>query len=164
MRRRPAILAGKSLSVTPHVSAMLLSERLMTARSEGSPETRRRARVLVADDEPDLREVIGDLLSALGYDVVFAETALGALGMVKTSRPDVVLLDLMMPGAVMGDAVISAISALVPVVVMSAVTDFDRARRTLQEGAFDFLMKPISTERLNEVVAAAILHGSADSS
>jgi DNA-binding NtrC family response regulator len=137
----------------------------MTARSsEGPADTRRRARVLVADDEPELREVIGELLVALGYDVVFAETAIGALGAVKTSRPDVVLLDLMMPGAVTGDAVISAISALVPVIVMSAVTDIDRARRTLQEGAFDFLMKPVSFQRLNEVVAAAILHGSADPS
>lgn len=113
---------------------MLLSERMMTARSDGPSDTRRRAGVLVVDDEPALREVIGELLAAQGYDVLFAETAIGALGMVKPSRPDVVLLDLMMPGAVMGDAVIKAISELVPVIVMSAVTDLDRARRTLHAG------------------------------
>lgn len=143
---------------------MLLSQRLMIARAEGPSETRRRARVLVVDDEPELRDVIGELLATQGYDVAFADTAIGALGAVKTSRPDVVLLDLMMPGAVPGDAVIAAISAEVPVIVMSAVSDIDRARRTLQQGAFDFLMKPVSAQRLHEVVAAAILHGADDPS
>jgi DNA-binding NtrC family response regulator len=136
----------------------------MTARSGGPAEVPRRGRVLVVDDERNVREVIGDLLSVAGYEVLLADTAVGALAVVKTSRPDVVLLDLMMPGAVTGDAVIAPISAAVPVVVMSAVSDLDRARRTLQEGAFDFLMKPVSSDRLYEVVAAATLHGAADPS
>src|SRR5687767_13292187 len=102
-----------------------------------SESERRRGHVLVVDDEPEIREILQEYLLGVGYEVRLAETALAALGIVRTHRPDVVLLDLQMPGAVSGDAVITAIAAETPVIVITAVTDEDRARRTLQLGAFD---------------------------
>ena len=122
-----------------------------------SPE--HRASVLVVDDEPEIREVLQEHLSRLGYDVRLAETAVGALGAVRTQRPDVVLLDLQMPGAVSGDSVITTIAAETPVVIITAVADVERARPTLQLGAFDFVMKPFDLDHVAEVVEAAIAFG-----
>jgi DNA-binding NtrC family response regulator len=116
-------------------------------------------RVLVVDDDPEVREVLGEYLERQGYDVEFAATAVGALGAVRVRRPAVVLLDLNMPGAVGGPAVVRAISGEAPVVVITAEQDLTVARRTLTDGAFDFVSKPFDLARVAEVVEAAIAHG-----
>lgn len=121
-----------------------------------------RARILVVDDEPSVREVLREYLEGLGYEVLLAETAVGALGVVRIHPPNVVLLDLYMPGAVSGEAVIGPISAEVPVIVVTAATDAELARRTLEQGAFDFVMKPFDLRRVAELVEAAVLHGRRD--
>lgn len=116
-----------------------------------------RARILVVDDEPSVREMLRDYLEDLGYEVQLAETAIGALGIVRTRRPHAVLLDLYMQGAVTGEAVIPAISAEVPVIVITAATDAELARRTLAEGAFDFVSKPFDLRRVGQIIEAAVL-------
>ena len=118
-----------------------------------------RTRVLVVDDEAAVREVLGDYFEGLGYDVVFAENAIGALNMARAHNPHVVLLDLNMPGAVQGDAIIESISQSAPVVVITASVDLDVARRTLREGAMDFISKPFDFDRLRTIVEAAIAMG-----
>ena len=118
-----------------------------------------RIRVLIVDDEAAVRDVLGEYLEGLGYDVVFAETAVGALGMAREHHPHVVLLDLNMPGAVHGDAIIRPISLYAPVIVITATIDLDVARRTLREGAMDFISKPFDFERLRAIVEAAIAMG-----
>jgi DNA-binding NtrC family response regulator len=119
----------------------------------------RRHRVLVVDDEADIRAILSEYLGGLGYEILLAETAVGALGMVRTHRPDVVLLDLAMPGAVRGENVIPAIAAEAPVIVVTALNDLELARSTLRSGAFDFVMKPFDLRRVGELVEAAIAHG-----
>ena len=118
-----------------------------------------RTRVLVVDDEAPVREVLGDYFEGLGYDVVFAENAIGALNMARAHNPHVVLLDLNMPGAVQGDAIIESISQSAPVIVITASVDLDVARRTLREGAMDFISKPFDFDRLRTIVEAAIAMG-----
>jgi two-component system OmpR family response regulator len=118
-----------------------------------------RTRVLVVDDEASVREVLGDYFEGLGYDVVFADNAIGALNMARDHNPHVVLLDLNMPGAVQGDAVIESISRRAPVIVITASVDFEVARRTLREGAMDFISKPFDFDRLRTIVEAAIAMG-----
>jgi two-component system OmpR family response regulator len=53
--------------------------------------------ILVVDDEPPIREMIGDFLSDEGYDVLYAGSGSSMLKLLETERPDLVLLDLMMP-------------------------------------------------------------------
>ena len=118
-----------------------------------------RIRVLVVDDEATVREVLGDYFEGLGYDVVFAENAIGALNMARTHNPHVVLLDLNMPGAVQGDAIIESMSQRASVIVITASVDLDVARRTLREGAMDFISKPFDLDRLRTIVEAAIAMG-----
>jgi CheY-like chemotaxis protein len=64
-----------------------------------------RARILIVDDEPDVRAVLGEYLEGEGCEILFAETAIGALGVVNEHHANVVLLDLNMPGAVHGDRI-----------------------------------------------------------
>jgi DNA-binding NtrC family response regulator len=115
---------------------------------------------LIVDDERQVREVIRDYLDSEGYDVCEADSAIAALAQVKERRPDVVLLDLNMPGAVRGEAIIAALRAdHVPVIIISGEHDVELARRTLREGAFDYVKKPFDLVRLRELVEAAILLG-----
>jgi two-component system KDP operon response regulator KdpE len=116
------------------------------------------SRVLIVDDEPEVRAVLRDYLHDQGYDVGEAETAIGALTEVKERRPDVVLLDLNMPGAVRGEAIIAALRAQeIPVIIISGEHDADVARLTLREGAFDYVKKPFDLLRVRDLVEAALL-------
>jgi len=54
-------------------------------------------KILVVDDEPDLRESVGYLLEGAGYEVAYAENGLEGIGAAQTFQPDLVLLDVMMP-------------------------------------------------------------------
>jgi two-component system response regulator MtrA len=116
-----------------------------------------RARILIVDDEAEVCAVLGEFLESEGYDVIFAETAVGALAAVREQQPQLVLLDLNMPGAVSGATIVQAISQTVPVVVISAVIDLEVARGTLRQGAADFIAKPFDLARVGEVVVAVLL-------
>ena len=88
---------------------------------------RQPAEVLVVDDDPDVREFIGFLLSSRGYAVTKAEDGAGALDQMRRRAPDVVLLDLMMP-RVEGRDVLRGMTAdpmlsRVPVIVISGASD-----------------------------------------
>lgn len=118
--------------------------------------TTRSRRVLVADDEPDIREILRVYLTRLGYEVLLADTSLGALEMASTYSPDVVLLDLLLDPGVRGEAVIKRISPEVPVIVITGIDNAEIARDVLESGAFDFVMKPFTLSRVRQVVEAAI--------
>src|SRR6186997_37289 len=103
--------------VTPSRVGMLRSANSMAAVKEG--------RVLVVDDEPMVRETLGQVLTDEGYVVDFAVDGETALERVHAARPDVILLDLMMPG-MNGRQFLQALRddpmyATVPVLVMTAV-------------------------------------------
>jgi CheY-like chemotaxis protein len=110
--------------------------------------------VLLVEDDPDIRDIVQDVLEAEGYDVVPAshgKQALEFLNDVKTSAlPDLVILDMMMP-LVDGRHVLEAIRSdqnlsSVPVVVMSAIAHEKPA------GAAAFLRKPFSLDTLFDAV------------
>ena len=91
--------------------------------------------------------------------MLVADTSLGGLEMVSKHSPDVVLLDLAMPGGIRGEAVIARISRDVPVIVITGVDNAEVARDALASGAFDFVMKPFTLRRVRQVVEAAIAKG-----
>ena len=108
------------------------------------------ARILVADDDKSVRESLVRALTLEGYTVVAANDGAKALDVVKTERPDVVVLDVMMP-AVDGLTVCRVLRAeknRVPVLMLTARTETSDRVAGLDAGADDYLPKPFALEEL----------------
>ncbi|HWO24736.1 MAG TPA: response regulator [Kofleriaceae bacterium] len=115
-------------------------------------------RVLVVDDEPMVRETLGQVLSDEGYVVDLAVDGESALERVHAARPDAILLDLMMPG-MNGRQFLQALRAdpafgSVPVLLMTAVHGLEVNLATL--GASEVVEKPFNVDELLNKVALAV--------
>ena len=119
----------------------------------------RGARILVVDDEPAIVRAVETNLRRHGYDVATAANAIDALALHDATRPDVVLLDLGLPGAD-GKEVIRAIRgrAATPIVVLSARQAEREKVEALDLGADDYLTKPFSVDELLARVRVALRH------
>ena len=105
--------------------------------------------VLIIDDEPNIRRMVGALLGAEGYDVREASDGSAGLTRAGENEPDVVLLDLMMPGGLDGMATLERLRAEIPdspIVMMSGRAGLSDAVRATKLGAFTFLEKPLTPE------------------
>lgn len=124
---------------------MTLSEAV-----DDRPSTR--SRVLVVDDEEDIRNLVSFNLRAAGLDVLFAEDGASAIQQIRNERPDLVILDLMLP-ELDGVSVCEMIRKLpeashIPVIMLTAWAT-ERARLVgLQAGANDYVTKPFSPREL----------------
>jgi two-component system, NtrC family, nitrogen regulation response regulator NtrX len=117
------------------------------------------ASVLIVDDEPNIRRMVGALLGAEGYDVRDASDGAMGLTRARESEPDVVLLDLMMPGELDGLATLAQLreaSPDVPVVMMSGRAGLADAVKATKLGAFNFLEKPLSPASVLLALGAAL--------
>src|SRR5579862_5532947 len=106
------------------------------------------AKILVVDDVPLNVKLLADLLAVNGYGVCTAASGREALAQLAAERPDLVLLDVMMPG-MSGYEVCTAIRAdpahaMLPVVLVTALDPAEERARGLDAGADDFLSKPVS--------------------
>ncbi len=122
----------------------------------------RRARILVAEDEAELRLTLCEWLTLRGYDVWEARDGLEALELASREPFDVVLTDLRMPRCD-GLNLLACLNSMDPsiaVVFMSGQATVSDAIEALREGrSFDFLQKPLhDLRRVNEVVERALLH------
>jgi class 3 adenylate cyclase len=110
------------------------------------------AKILVVDDTPLNVKLLADLLTAKGYAVVTAANGEEALGKVAADRPDLVLLDVMMPG-LSGYDVCRRIrgdprTALLPVALVTSLDPHQERIKGIEAGADDFLNKPINQPEL----------------
>ncbi len=123
-----------------------------------------KAHVLVVDDEPDIRELVREILEDEGYSVVTAESAAQARAASAERQPDLALLDIWMPGE-------DGISLLkdwasgggpgFPVVMISGHGTVETAVEATRQGAVDFVEKPLSMGRLLATVEQALSHAEA---
>ena len=106
--------------------------------------------VLIVDDEPDVREVIGDFLRASGFEIVEAANGLEALLQVRRLHPDAVLLDLMMPRLGGLDAIkrIHAFDPRIRVLVMTGLADAELHRQARARGAAAVFTKPLAPSEI----------------
>ncbi|ALA57914.1 response regulator transcription factor [Nitrospira moscoviensis] len=107
------------------------------------------ARILVLDDEPQIRRSLQINLEGRGYAVETAGTGEEALASVRNRRPDVVIVDLLLPG-MDGVEVTRRLrdSSALPIIVLSAIGEERRKVEALEAGADDYMTKPFGMEEL----------------
>jgi two-component system, response regulator, stage 0 sporulation protein F len=119
-------------------------------------------RILAVDDEASVLEVLSEYFGDQGYRVETAADGAEALARLAQSRPDIVLLDVRMPGM---DGVevlkrMRAMDAALPVIMVTANEDVDLARETLKLGAFDYVAKPFDFSYLEQAVTLGLIQSS----
>jgi two-component system response regulator HydG len=116
------------------------------------------ATVLVADDDPGLRESLERTLAREGYRVVLAPDGRTALERLQAGGIDLVLTDLKMPG-LSGIELLRAAKAIAPdvdVILLTAFGTIEEAVKAIKDGAYDFLTKPVQRAQLQRVVRQAL--------
>lgn len=127
-------------------------------KSTGAVKT---AKILVVDDEPEITEIIEAFLVNAGYKVKVENNPQNALKMAAQMKPDLILLDIMMPG-IDGYSICNRIKedpALgnIPVIFLTGKDSKDDQGRSFQVGGDMFIKKPFSCERLLEIVNIVLL-------
>ena len=126
----------------------------------------RRSRVLVAEDDKDIRELVTRKLLGAGYDVNAVADGPSALREAQSLRPDVAVFDVTMPG-LSGLALITALrsepaTANLPVILLTARSEEFEVSAGLSQGATAYMVKPFSPRELLERVQAIISSTTAD--
>ncbi|WP_084546517.1 response regulator transcription factor [Glycomyces arizonensis] len=116
------------------------------------------ARLLIVDDEESLADLLVEALSFQGYDVASAASGTAALAAVDASRPDLIILDVNMPG-LDGFGVAERLRSTgdkTPIIFLTARTTPDDLREGFGSGGDDYLMKPFRLEELSLRVSAVL--------
>jgi CheY-like chemotaxis protein/DNA-binding CsgD family transcriptional regulator len=103
--------------------------------------------VMIVDDTPENLALLSDTLSESGYRVLVATDGISALEQIQFIKPDIILLDVMMPGIdgyeTCNQLKSNPLTADIPVLFMTALSELDDLLRGFGEGAVDYLVKPI---------------------
>jgi two-component system response regulator MtrA len=110
------------------------------------------ARIVVADDDDDIRELVEFKLASLGHEIVACADAVTALAACRAQQPDLVILDVMMPGMtgleVLAELRSEARFAETPVVMLTARALGDDIAGGIASGASEYITKPFSPREL----------------
>jgi diguanylate cyclase (GGDEF)-like protein len=117
-----------------------------------------KGKVLIVDDAPDTLDIIQKLLSFEGYEVILATTGEEGVKKVEEEKPDVVLMDISLPGIDGTEALkrIRTINPIQSVIMLTAFATVENAIQALKEGASDFVKKPFENEHLIHIVNQAL--------
>lgn len=117
-------------------------------------------KVLIVEDEHNIRNFVSTVLTANGYDIIIAKTGAEASAMVSSHCPDVMLLDLGLPD-MDGTTIIEEVRkwSQLPIIVVSARTHESDKVEALDLGADDYLTKPFGTSELLARIRTALRHG-----
>ena len=116
-------------------------------------------KILVVDDEIEACNALKEFLEVKGYEVYTAQDGKTALDQVQELSPQLVLLDMIMPG-MHGIEVLQEIKKVDPkigVIMVTVVTDESQAKKALELGAYDYITKPVDLNYLDNVVMVKIL-------
>ncbi len=122
-------------------------------RSPSSPNEKK-GKVLIVDDAPDTLAILQKLLQFEGYEVILASTGEEGVMKAETEKPEVILMDINLPGIDGNEALrrIRKTNPLQSVVMLTAFATVDNAIQALKEGAADFVKKPFENEHLIHIV------------
>ena len=121
----------------------------------------RPGKILVVDDDPEVRMATRDFLSSKGYEVVLAEGGREALRLLDASPPDVVLLDVAMPDMDGMETLkrMVATHPAMPVIMVTANADIEITSKVLQLGAADYVPKPFDLDYLDQAISIQLSAG-----
>jgi type II secretory ATPase GspE/PulE/Tfp pilus assembly ATPase PilB-like protein/CheY-like chemotaxis protein len=156
----PAARHSAPVAPAAPAQAVDLSTAFDLVDDGAKPATKRQATILLVDDEDQLRRVMRDLLEREGYAVAEARDGVQALDEVDRHAPDVIVLDLNLPG-LDGYTVLSQLRSRqhtreIPVIVLTAKGDEDNEVRVFELGADDFLTKPFRARALSARLEALL--------
>ena len=116
------------------------------------------AKVLVVDDEPQVCAMLQELLGTMGYETRAEVDGLSGVRAVLDWGPDVVLLDILMPGLSGVDAlpVIAWLAPATKVIMVSGTANVEVSRQALAHGAFDYVTKPVDVTYLTQALETAL--------
>ena len=105
--------------------------------------------IMVVDDDNEMRQMVGRTLELEGFDVAQAENGNSALALLEERRPELVVLDIKMPG-LDGYSVVEAIRKHhdIPIIMLTATSGVDSLKKALSLGADDYMTKPFSPKIL----------------
>ena len=117
-------------------------------------------RILIVEDEKEIREGVSEYLSEVGYNVISAEDGMQAIELFKNSKIDLVILDIMLPKA-NGFVVLNKIrqESNVPVIMLTAMSDDYTQIMSFDEKADDYITKPFSIIVLHKRIEALLRRG-----
>ncbi|OGR86653.1 MAG: hypothetical protein A3J74_10185 [Elusimicrobia bacterium RIFCSPHIGHO2_02_FULL_57_9] len=132
----------------------------MTPKNRPSGPKIQRKKILIVDDDPSIREILATQMGRLNYDTITAADGREALAQFKAEKPDLIIMDVMMP-VLDGLAACKAIRALekdcrTPVLFLTAREAQQDKLISALSGGDDFVSKPISLQELHERVDAAL--------
>lgn len=115
-------------------------------------------KILVVDDEPMVIRMVTDALTARGFTVISAPNGYEGLIAARGEKPDLILLDVVMPD-LDGHEVLARLrkderTKAIPVIHLSAVGDFDKQLKAMEDGSADYITKPIKPAELADRVEA----------
>ncbi len=132
--------------------------RTATGEAEGAHPEEGLGRILVVDDDDEVRSTLTEHLEGQGYTVTAVADAEQALQAARSECPDLILLDLLLPGP-HGLQVLRRVrqdDPTVSVIVMTGLEDDGLAASTIQLGALHCLRKPFSLDRLDRAVRSSV--------
>lgn len=117
-------------------------------------------KILIVDDQEPNRTVLDNHMSALGHTSLQAENGVAALSLLETQKPDLILLDIMMP-KMDGLQVLEYLKSdevlrQIPVIMISALDDMESMVKCIQQGAVDYLVKPFNINLLKARIHSAL--------
>ncbi len=116
------------------------------------------ARILIVDDEKSIRTTLSEFVKDAGHEALTAKDADEALRLLRDSVLDVLITDIILPGGTGVDLLrrIQAVRPDLPVIMITGEPTVDTAAGAVREGAFDYLAKPITGERIRSAVEDAV--------
>lgn len=115
-------------------------------------------KILIADDEPNVRYSFKKLLKDEHLEVIEAANGVDALRMFSQKEPDLVVMDIEMPGMTGLEAIrrLKEINPRIPVIVVTAFGSSDRVIEAMKQGAYEYLEKPFDIEKMRSVIREAL--------
>ena len=115
--------------------------------------------IIVVDDEPEIRNLVQEILEDEGFTVDVAENAIKARNLIETNKPNLILLDIWMPdidGITLLKEWKTTFGQEVPIIMMSGHGNVETAVEATRSGAYDFIEKPLSTAKLLLIIKHAL--------